>query len=38
VSAAAEAVAAVIRIGIDPNIDRGPPHLTWHGLMIALGS
>ncbi len=30
-------VGAVIRIGIDPNIHLGPLHLTWHGLMIAVG-
>jgi phosphatidylglycerol:prolipoprotein diacylglycerol transferase len=37
VSAAAGDAAAVIRIGIDPMIDLGPLHLTWHGMMIALG-
>lgn len=28
---------AVIRIGLDPEIDLGPLQLSWHGLMIALG-
>lgn len=28
---------AVIRIGLDPEIDLGPVQLSWHGLMIALG-
>lgn len=29
--------AAVITIGIDPEIHLGPVTLTWHGLLIALG-
>jgi phosphatidylglycerol:prolipoprotein diacylglycerol transferase len=29
--------AAVIRIGIDPNIHLGPLTLAWHGLTIAIG-
>ncbi len=29
--------AAVITIGIDPEIHLGPVTLTWHVLMIALG-
>lgn len=28
---------AVITIGLDPEIDLGPLHLSWHGVMIALG-
>jgi len=30
-------VLATLTINIDPNIDVGPLHLTWHGLMIAVG-
>jgi prolipoprotein diacylglyceryltransferase len=26
-----------ISIGLDPFIDIGPLHLSWHGLMIAVG-
>ena len=33
----AEALAAVITIGIDPMIHLGPVTLAWHGLTIAIG-
>ena len=32
-----DSISAVIRIGIDPEIDLGPLQLSWHGLMIAVG-
>lgn len=28
---------ATLKINIDPSIDLGPLHLTWHGVMIAIG-
>lgn len=34
---AIDPLPAVIRIGLDPEIDLGPLELSWHGLMIALG-
>jgi phosphatidylglycerol:prolipoprotein diacylglycerol transferase len=33
----AQAIDAVITVGIDPDIHLGPVTLAWHGITIALG-